>query len=226
MTRADVARMRDLGAQIFTVALDAATPALFARTRGRDVASPHEWATYWARLTYAADVFGPGRFGAHVIVGMGETEFEALSLVERLVDMGGSSHLFCFQPEPGSLMDHLPPTPRAQWRRVQLARWLIEFRGLRLRRMRFDAEGRVADFGVPEADIAAAVADGTAFRTSGCPGRERPDVSACDRPYGDSPPGDIASYPFPPDDGDTASICWQLGRGPAPDPADRFGFDK
>ena len=37
---------------------------------------------------------------------------------------------------------------------------------------------------------------GTAFRTSGCPGKEADDVSACDRPYGNSPPRDIASYPF------------------------------
>jgi biotin synthase len=34
MTRADVQRLRDLGADIFTVALDAATPAIFDRTRG------------------------------------------------------------------------------------------------------------------------------------------------------------------------------------------------
>ena len=37
---------------------------------------------------------------------------------------------------------------------------------------------------------------GIAFRTSGCPGKEADDISACDRPYGDSPPRDIASYPF------------------------------
>ena len=44
MTRADVARLRDLGVDIFTVALDAATPALFDRTRGKGVQSPHTWA--------------------------------------------------------------------------------------------------------------------------------------------------------------------------------------
>jgi biotin synthase len=51
---------------------------------------------------------------------------------------------------------------------------------------------------------------GTAFRTSGCPGREREDVSACDRPYGDSPPRDIASYPFAPNGGDLRRIQKQL----------------
>lgn len=220
MTRADVARLDALGAEIFTVALDAATPAIFAATRGRGVASPHSWEGYWARLRDAAEIFGRGRFGAHVIIGMGETEFEALALVEQLVDMGGSSHLFCFYPERGSLMDHLPATPRPQWRRVQLARYLIEFRGLRLRHMTFDAEGRVTGFGLPAGDLDAVIGEGLAFRTSGCPGKVRPDLSACDRPYGDSPPRDIASYPFAPAARDLVTIRAQLAgatAAPVPD---------
>jgi biotin synthase len=46
MERADVQRLRDLGADIFTVALDAATPAIFDRTRGKGVQSPHKWQKY------------------------------------------------------------------------------------------------------------------------------------------------------------------------------------
>ena len=76
----------------------------------------------------AREIFGPQKFGAHIIVGMGETEHDVLTLVQRLVDLGGHSHLFCFFPEKGSLMDHLPATPRDQWRRVQLARYLIDYR--------------------------------------------------------------------------------------------------
>ncbi len=212
MTRADVERLYALGADIFTVALDAVTPEIFAATRGKGVASPHSWRKYWEILEAAADVFGPQRFGAHLIVGLGETERDVLTLVQRLVDLGGHSHLFAFFPEQGSLMAHLPATPRDQWRRVQLARYLIEYRGARLGRMRFDAEGRVTDFGVSETELDAVIADGTAFRTSGCPGKERPDVSACDRPYGDSPPTDIASYPFRLDDVDIRRVRHQLGR--------------
>lgn len=96
MTRQDVARLDALGAEIFTVALDAATPDIFERTRGKGVASPHCWRKYWEVIDDAADIFGRGRFGAHIIVGMGETEREVLELVQRLVDKGGHSHLFCF----------------------------------------------------------------------------------------------------------------------------------
>ncbi|MDX2258362.1 MAG: radical SAM protein [Hyphomicrobiaceae bacterium] len=229
MTRADVARMDRLGADIFTVALDAATPEIFERTRGKGVASPHAWARYWEILDDAADIFGPGRFGAHIIVGMGETEYEALCLVQALVDRGGHSHMFCFYPEAGSLMDHLPATPRAQWRRVQLARYLIDYRGVRIEHMAFDDEGRVRDYGLPPGDVDAIIAEGIAFRTSGCPGKERPDLSACDRPYGDGPPGDIASYPFALDEADLARVRHQLGRpraGERYEPADDFDPDR
>jgi biotin synthase len=210
MTRADVQRTRDLGADIFTVALDAATPELFDRTRGKGVQSPHKWSKYWDIMLEARDIFGPNKFGAHIIVGMGESEYEVLNLVQDLVDLGGHSHMFCFFPEQGSLMDHLPATPRDQWRRVQLARYLIDYRDARVEEMRFDEQGRVIDYGVPEEQLADIIDAGIAFRTSGCPGKFQDDISACDRPYGDSPPSDIASYPFPPKKKDLQRIRKQL----------------
>jgi len=212
MTRADVQGLHELGADIFTVALDAATPEIFDRTRGKGVQSPHSWRKYWEILMDAREIFGPQKFGAHIIIGMGETERDALELVQRLVDLGGHSHLFCFFPEKGSLMDHLPATPRDQWRRVQLARYLIDYREVRFEDMRFDETGRVSDYGIPESELQTIVGEGRAFRTSGCPGKFAEDISACDRPYGDSPPSNIASYPFQPNGNDLRKIRSQLRR--------------
>lgn len=210
MTRQDVQDLHDLGADIFTVALDACTSEIFDRTRGRGVQSPHSWAKYWSILDAAAEIFGRERFGMHLIVGMGETDRDVLTLCQRLRDRGGHSHLFAFFPEKGSLMDHLPPCPRDRWRRVQLARYLIEYAGVDIGRMRFDDRGNVAEFGLPQRDLDAVIDLGIAFRTSGCPGKIRPDLSACDRPYGDSPPSNIASYPFQPEDEDLRAIRAQL----------------
>jgi len=210
MTRDDVKRLKDLGADIFTVALDAATPEIFDRTRGKGVQSPHSWAKYWEILMDARDVFGAQKFGAHIIVGMGETERDVIELVQKLVDLGGHSHMFCFFPEKGSLMDHLPATDRGQWRRVQLARYLIDYKGVRAENMRFDEHGRVSDFGLNEEALEDVVTKGVAFRTSGCPGKFAEDISACDRPYGDSPPSNIASFPFAPNKRDLQKIRRQL----------------
>ncbi|HWA39482.1 MAG TPA: radical SAM protein [Burkholderiales bacterium] len=210
MAREDVKALKDLGADIFTVALDAATPEIFERTRGKGVQSPHSWKKYWEILEDARDIFGAQKFGAHIIVGMGETEHDVLSLVQQLVDKGGHSHLFCFFPEKGSLMDHLPATPREQWRRVQLGRYLIDYRGVRVESMRFDEAGRLRGYGVSESELQSIIGEGVAFRTSGCPGKFADDISACDRPYGDSPPSNIASYPFPPNGNDLRTIRKQL----------------
>lgn len=211
MTRADVAILKELGAEIFTVALDACTPAIFDRTRGRGVESPHRWEKYWEIYAHAVDIFGAEKTGMHLIIGMGESEYEALAVIQEVRNRGGHSHLFCFFPEQGSLMDHLPATRRDQWRRMQLARYLIDYRGVRLGHMRFDDAGRVTDFGVPAHELEAMIDLGLPFRTSGCPGKFQPDLSACDRPYGDSPPRDIASYPFQPGKRDLRRIRRQLG---------------
>lgn len=210
MGRDDVRNLKDLGADIFTVALDAATPEIFDRTRGKGVQSPHKWGKYWEVLLDACDIFGPEKFGAHIIVGMGETEREVLDLVQKLVDLGGHSHMFCFFPEEGSLMDHLPATPRDQWRRVQLGRYLIDYHDVRVEQMKFDELGRVSHLGLPAGELDDVINAGVAFRTSGCPGKFAEDVSACDRPYGDSPPSNIASYPFQPEKKDLRKIRKQL----------------
>ena len=73
----------------------------------------------------------------------------------------------------------------------------------------------------------AIIDSGIAFRTSGCPGKFADDISACDRPYGDSPPSDIASYPFQPQPIDLSRIRSQLGRlreGERYTPGDEFEF--
>ena len=214
MDRADVTRLKERGAEMFTVAFDAATPEIFERTRGKTVDGPHHWARYWEVMGHAAEIFGPEKIGVHLIAGMGETEAEMLEMVQKVRDIGGHSHMFAFFPEDGSLMDHLPATPRDQWRRVQLGRYLIDYRGVRFEHMRFDNHGRVIDFGLPRAELDAVIEAGTAFRTSGCPGKGAEDVSACDRPYGDGPPSNIASYPFPPNKRDRTKIRRQLGMKP------------
>ena len=207
---ADLEALRDAGAEIFTVALDAATPDLFERTRGRTVKSPHTWERYWRALEWAAEVFGPGRFGAHLICGLGETEAELLRCCQAIRDRGGRTHLFAFQPEAGSQLEDRPPVPAGQWRRVQLGRYLIDHAGARVEAMAFDAAGRLLDYGAPAPALERALAGGTPFRTSGCPGPEDDAVSACNRPYGDCTPRDIRSFPFPLQEADVAAVRRQL----------------
>jgi biotin synthase-related radical SAM superfamily protein len=196
MEREDLVELKALGAEIFTVALDAVTPEIFERTRGKTVDSPHRWEKYWQAIEWAAEIFGPEKFGAHLIGGMGETEQEILTVCQRIKDMGGHNHMFAFFPERGSMMEDWPAVDRAQWRRVQLARFIIDYAGGSVRNMCFNAAGRVTDFGLPQDLLEDLIKSGKPFQTSGCPGSDDEEISACNRPYGDSPPGDILSFPF------------------------------
>lgn len=196
LEKADLVRMRDMGADIFTVALDAVTPEIFARTRGKGVDSPHRYGKYWQVIEWAAEIYGPERFGAHLICGMGETEREMLEVCQKVKDMGGHNHMFAFFPERGSLMEDWPACDRGQWRRVQLARFIIDYAGGKLADMAFDEHGRVVDFALPQEQLEALIDSGKPFRTSGCPGTEDEAVSACNRPFGDSSPTDVLSFPF------------------------------
>ena len=196
LEKKDLVRLKRMGADIFTVALDAVTPGIFDRTRGKGVDSPHKYEKYWQAIEWAAEVFGPEKFGAHLIGGMGETEREMLEVCQRIRDLGGHNHMFAFFPERGSLMEDWPACDRGQWRRVQLARFVIDYAGGHRSRMLFDEQGRVIEFGLPEAQLDALIESGRPFQTSGCPGKDEEEVSACNRPYGDSCPTDILSFPF------------------------------
>ena len=50
MDRNDLEAMKDAGAERIGVAIDAATPDLFDRLRGKAVGGPHRWERYWSDL--------------------------------------------------------------------------------------------------------------------------------------------------------------------------------
>lgn len=214
MRYSDLETLKHKGADIFTVALDAATPEIFEKTRGKTVDSPHRWDKYWQALEWAAEIYGPEKFGVHLICGMGETEQAMLELCQRVKNMGGHNHLFAFFPEHGSRMQDWQPVSRPQWRRVQLARYLIDYQGVRVTDMRFNARGEVVDFGLAAQDLDPIIDSGIPFRTSGCPGKGPEDISACNRPYGDSSPKDIYSFPFALDSQDVNIVRRQMAGEP------------
>ena len=63
--------------------------------------------------------------GIHLIVGLGETEKEMVVTIQKGQDLGAYTHLFSFFPEKGSPMEKIPLPPLGQYRRIQLARWII-----------------------------------------------------------------------------------------------------
>jgi biotin synthase len=97
-----------------------------------------------------------------------------------------------------------------RWRRVQLARHLIEVEGYGLEQFGFDSSGGIARVGAARSAIEKAVADGRAFMTNGCPGEKG--EPGCTRPYGSYRPAEpFRDYPFLPAASDLEEIRRQLG---------------
>lgn len=207
--RDDLLAFKKAGADKVGVAIDLATPELFDRYRGAGVGGPHHWDAYWRCLGQAIDIFGRGFAGAHFMVGLGETEADMCAAMARVREMGGNTHLFSFFPEPASALADHPQPPMEQYRRVQLARYLIDAGRTRAERFAYDEAGRIASYGLPGDVIQAVVASGEPFRTSGCTGYDG--TVACNRPYANSRPGpDIRNYPFKPDRNDIRRIRRQM----------------
>lgn len=199
-------KMKMAGADRVGIAIDAATPELFEKLRGRGVGGPHRWDHYWDVVTMAADVFGRFQAGIHLIVGLGETEKEMVETIQKAHDIGCHTHLFSFFPEKGSPMENHSLPPLDQYRRIQLARWIINEGLGSLRRMRFDEEEKLAGFGL---DVGPLIQMGEPFMTSGCPGKDG--KVACNRPYGNErPSGPIRNFPFMPEPEDIEEIRNQL----------------
>ncbi len=206
----DLMAYRQAGADRIGVAIDLATEKLFNKFRGTGIGGPHRWQRYWDCLEEAVRVFGKGNAGSHFMVGMGETEKEMCEAIQRVRDMGGWTHLFSFFPEPDSYMADVDPPPMAQYRRIQLARYLIDNDIGEAGRFSFDEEGRVTRFGIEGGRLDEIIDSGEPFRTSGCEGYDG--EVACNRPYANSRPGPyIRNYPFPLDRADILRARKQMG---------------
>lgn len=210
LTRRNLVELRDAGADKIGVAIDLATPELFDHYRGSGVGGPHSWKRYWQCLGESLDIFGRGMAGAHFMVGMGETEQDMCRAMQQVHDMGGNTHLFSFFPEGGSPLAHRLPPPIDQYRRIQLARWLIDNDHAHERFFTYNDRRALTGYGLPKADLDAVIDSGEPFRTCGCTGRDG--EVACNRPYANSRPGPgIRNYPFKPEEADVRHIRLQMG---------------
>lgn len=210
LKRPNLLALKAAGADRAGVAIDLATPELFDRYRGAGVGGPHQWEIYWQCLKDAIDIWGEGNAGPHLMVGMGETEQEMCAAIQTARDWGGRTHLFSFFPEAGSALADHPQPPMEQYRRIQLARYLIDHCHQQASNMTFTASGQITAFNIPKSKLNTIINSGEPFRTSGCEGYDG--QVACNRPYANSRPGpNIRNYPFMPDDNDVRRIRRQLG---------------
>lgn len=207
----DLQVLKEAGVERVGIAIDAAGEDLFIRHRGAGVGGPHRWSRFWDSVADAVEIYGQYMVGIHLIVGLGESEESMVRAIYRAYRMGALTHLFSFFPEVGSLMQDKPQPPLDMYRRVQIARYLINQGLIDINDITFSARGQILDYGM---DITPIILEGTAFMTSGCPGADG--QVACNRPFGNERASEpMRNYPFPPSDSDIDIIRKQIWIGVA-----------
>jgi len=187
LNRENIGQLADAGAERIGIPLDAATKEIFDRVKGSAAGGPYRWEKQFELLNEAVRTFGKGRVSTHLIVGLGETEKEMVNIIQKCVDMDVLPALFAFTPIAGTALENKVQPTVQNYRRMQIARYLILHGIARYEDMAFE-EGCLTDFGVDKQILTQIVRTGEPFLTSGCPD--------CNRPYyNEKPSGPIYNYP-------------------------------
>ena len=176
-----VRRYMEAGVTNVGLPLDAATSSIYSAAKG---GSEGSYDQAWRVIEECARTW-PGKISTHLIVGLGETEREAVEFLIRARDAGVTVGLFAFTPVRGTAMESASPPDVASYRRVQIASYYlregggpdgIEFQDGRIVRVRLG--GKTLE----------ETLEGRPFETSGC--------LYCNRPYYNERPGQVMmNYP-------------------------------
>ncbi len=169
----EAAALIDAGVDRISVSIDVINPSAFEDIKGGFQKDRLE-------LLFKCAERLPGRMSTHLICGLGETELEALKMVDMLLKANVTIALFAFVPLKGTGMENLQPPPVDSYRRIQAGCYLLKQGKADFSCFEFDNE-RLVSFGLEEQALKDILSDGTAFQTSGC--------SGCNRPYYNERPG-------------------------------------
>lgn len=205
LTRHQFQYLYDLGVERVAVALDAATHELFHNIKGPGVNGPFSWDKHNHALETALSIFGRYRTTTHLIIGLGETEFQTINLLQDLTDKGINVGLFPFTPITGTVLEHRPRPSLTQYRRIQIAYYLIRNRISSGSQMEFNRSRRqLTGFGISNELLDEIISRETVFQTTGCP--------SCNRPFfTEEPRGPLYNYPQAPSASALNEIRNQLG---------------
>ncbi|MFC1698610.1 radical SAM protein [Candidatus Omnitrophota bacterium] len=186
-------KLKPLNLARFTISMDCATPEVFSKIKGEKAKGPFRWESHIQGLKDAVEVFGKFKVGTHLMIGLGETEAEALSFIQQLFDIGIASAIGPLLPVVGTGLENYKQPPIESYRKIQLARYLIYQKKVRVEDMKFNKKGILVDFGVPKQELIKLIEAGTPFLSicTGCGGLK----GACNRPFVADTPNLIYNFP-------------------------------
>lgn len=169
MSIEEMAGLKRAGVEILTIPVDCADVENYRSIKGRALEE------VLGALSDAVKVFGRGRVGTHIIIGLGETEKEGVEMIHKAYKIGAVPSLFAFTPVRGTPMACAKRPTIGHYRRIQIARRLIVEGGLSPSDFEFGKKGEIVGFKCPSNLLESAVRDPGTFMVRGCP--------SCNRPY-------------------------------------------
>jgi biotin synthase len=166
--------LRKMGVNEIVIPLDACTPELFDKIKGKTAGGPYSWERHIEGMKLASVIFE--NVGTHLIIGLGESDEDAIKIISGFFNNDVNTALFSYTYIPGTQSKASDKTDHEtvrHYRTVQLARYLILEKLASYPGMMFK-EGVLIDYGVDADVILQTIEDGKAFQTSGCPGCNRP----------------------------------------------------
>jgi biotin synthase-related radical SAM superfamily protein len=187
ISKSDLKKLHDSGVSNIGIAIDACTADLFDEIKGQKRKSDYEWETHNQALIDALDIFGKGHVTTHLIVGLGESEYEAASFIINMYEKDVSVGLFAFTNIKGTALESREQPDLASYRRIQVVRQLASKKHLHLDQIEVNQKGQIS-LKVDSEVVREALSSGDAFRVTGCKG--------CNRPfYNERPRGPMYNYP-------------------------------
>jgi biotin synthase len=183
--------LKNAGLDMIFLNYETATPELFSEIRGKKRKSPYRWNKITESIDHALEVFGGNKVGSHLQIGFGESQNQALTLIQKMTDKKALVSLIAFRPLAGTAMEHCQRSSYVNYHLIQLGSYLIQNKIRRLEDFTFDATGTIQDFGIHGDQLLDIIHSGAPFKNrGGCPG--------CNRIYYETNPGE-RFYSFPRD---------------------------
>lgn len=190
-----VEKLLSVGVDVVGLPTDAASDVLFEEVRGGSLDE------HYLEIEEMARKF-PKKISTHIVIGLGETEREAIELLAKFAQAAVSVGLFALTPMPDTPMEDCTPPVLASYRKIQAAYGLLCENYTWFDRFKFDNDGRLLSFGTSN-DSIENILKPAMFETSGC--------KDCNRPYYNEKPGDVPyNYPYTPSEEEFKSIIEML----------------
>lgn len=191
--------LKQIGVNNIVIPLDACTKQLFDRIKGKHTGGIFSWERHIDGIKRASKIFK--NVGTHLILGMGESDEEAIGIIDELWRYGITPALFSYTYIPRTQLPEKKVDIK-HYRSVQLARYLIVEGVSSYDVMRFE-KGTLLDYGVDKHTLLKIIEDGRAFQTTGC--------SNCNRPMANETFSRIYNFPKKPDQKQIERIKKEVG---------------